>query len=373
MGFARLALVCFLMLVAACGGDAHSASDEQNVAVDTELEHAWAQYLANFDFAHNYQPVCTMPEDSGTEARRPRVLVTGYGRFGDIQHNATGQMVAELLDSLEYPITAPPPPGEVDAPAPQTRAARGTIELPQSGRVDVCAMVLPVFWDLAAILVLHEIAAFEPDLVLMNGVAGPSQPLWLEMGAVNAATAMSDGSENLSPVEEGTPLVPSAPAEERVRPNLLSWITVRNAAQNAIFSPLDLEGDEPVAHVLTGAALAGFPRSTNTYLCNNVTYTVGYLMDHPDETVRLMEASQVRDGHDGAIEMALSQDHRLTPRAFIHWPSLLQGELLAPGVDVLRAMIDAQLHALASGTREQPRRGDNALADLPGDAGGDTF
>ena len=52
-----------------------------------------------------------------------------------------------------------------------TGVATTTIVLAGAGPVDVCAMILPVYWDLAAILVAKEIDAFRPNLVLMNGVA----------------------------------------------------------------------------------------------------------------------------------------------------------------------------------------------------------
>ena len=125
--------------------------------------------------------------------------------------------------------------------------------------------------------------------------------------------------------------------------------------------------------------LAGYPRNSNTYLCNNVTYTVGYLMDHHDEEVVLMEASHVRENEDGTpvdtgLPLTLGVDMSEVPRMFMHWSSNIEGEHVALGAEMMRAAIDAQLTTrdLEEGG---PLRGDNTLADLPpsGSIDGETF
>lgn len=83
-------------------------------------------------------------------------------------------------------------------------------------------------------LALKEAQRFGPDLVVMNGIAGPAQDLWIELGAVNRAMTLRDGSDLLVPRapagQSYAPLVPSATAAERVRGMLLSWDEVRAAA-----------------------------------------------------------------------------------------------------------------------------------------------
>src|SRR5262245_43547075 len=123
-----------VMLLAACGlqsaaPDAESGSDA--VVVDTSTAEARAQYDANVAFAVSYQPRCIA---SGS---RPRVLITGYGRFMSNTHNATGEMVSAIA-GVAYPFTRPPPAGQIDPPAPQTRVTLTTVTLPQIGEVDVC-------------------------------------------------------------------------------------------------------------------------------------------------------------------------------------------------------------------------------------------
>lgn len=340
------------------------------VTVDTSDPAARAQYDANVSFALRYRTRCR----SGWTTR-PRVLVTGFGRFLDNATNASGQMVSALVPGMTYPVTARPPAGTPDDPAPQTAVQQGTVTVPGVGAVEVCAMVLPVYWDLAAILAIKEAQAFGPDLVVMNGIAGPSQDLWLELGSVNRAMVLRDGSDVLLPrATEGlsyAALVPSAPASERLRGMLLSWDGVRAAAEAAIGAAGDVSSDgRALRDVLTGVRFGGFPRDGNTYLCNNLSYVVNYAMDRPGRGVTLLQASTFRRGVPNKVTVRIDRDLRRVPRVFVHWPSLLSGPQLEAGAGVLRAMIAAQLAAL-DGDGAAPTRGDNARAELM--ASGETF
>lgn len=331
------------------------------MVVDTESELAWQQYLANLDFAKSYTPTC---DRVAAEDADHRVLVTGFGRFLSNPDNATGAMVSALLEELDYPFTEAPPRGEIDPPGPQTAVAQGIIELPGAGRVAVCAMVLPVYWDLAPYLVAQEMAAFEPNFVFMNGIAGWRQETWLELGAVNSAKRLGDGSDISKPLENRSPLVPVADPSEFARPNLASWDALQTAMLEVRNLHRDVERDgEPFDDIVHGTLLGGFPRVSNTYLCNNVTYTVGYLMDHHADEVTLMEASHVRDGVETGLPVTLGVDMSNVPRLFMHWASNIQGEHVALGADMMRAAIDAQLTALDA-EEQAPIRGDNAFADI---------
>lgn len=361
--------------LAGCGADpgldpADEAPEVDAVTVDTSTPAARAQYDANVSFAVRYRARCTAGSST-----RPRVLVTGFGRFLDNVTNVSGEVVSGLVPGMRYPVTERPPAGTPDDPAPQTAVAQATVTLPKVGPVDVCAMVLPVYWDLAAILALKEAQAFAPDLVVMNGIAGPSQDLWLELGSVNRAMALRDGSDVLLPRPPAgqtyAPLVPSAPASERLRGMLLSWDDVRGAAREVIEGAATVESDgRALRDVLPGVKLGGFPRDGNTYLCNNLSYVVNYAMDHPGRALTLLQASSTRRGVPNRVSARLDRDLRRSPRVFVHWPSLLSGPQLGAGTDVLRAMIDTQLAALA-GRGAAPTRGDNARAELM--ASGETF
>lgn len=361
--------------LAACAVDTNDdeplAGDENEVKVDTRSPEARRQYDANVRFATSYQPRCAKVPGS----TRPRVLVTGFGRFMGITNNATGRIVSTIVPTARYPETVAPPAGQVDDPAPQLSVATATVDLPGVGAVDVCGMILPVYWDLAAVLIAREVDAFAPSFVLMNGVAGSRQPIWIELGATNRAAPLEDGSNQLRPAVSGdepyAKIVESAPKSEDARPNLLTWRAVESAARDVIQRHADdRDGGARFGDLLPDVKLAGFPRSSNTYLCNNTTYVTGWLMSHPNREVRLLRASPPLPGAINDVRVKLASDLRTVPRVFVHWPSTLADKHHAAGAAVMKAILGAQLAAMARG--DAPTAGDNALAD-PTLSGGDFF
>lgn len=354
--------------VESAGDDA--TTEDSEVKVDTRSAAARRQYDANVKFALSYAARCSVPKGN-----RRRVLVTGFGRFGSIGDNATGRIVSALVPSARYPETAPPDPGAVDPPEPQLSVGMTTLELPSGEIVDVCGMILPVYWDLATILIAKELEAFEPSFVLMNGVAAERQPIWLELGATNRAKPLEDGSSQLRPAvrddEAFAKIIDGTAAGEDARGNLLSWQTVERAVQKTITELADeIDNGVRFGDVLDGVRLAGYPRASNTYLCNNVTYATGWLMSHPGRRVRLLRASPPLPGAINDVEVGIHGDFRDVPRVFIHWPSALATAHHATGARLMAAVIDAQLSAQGGG--EQPTLGDNAFAD-PTLQGGETF
>lgn len=369
---ARKALFALLgvaaMSIAACAGEAEPdaepdavVGDDNEVKVDTRTPAARKQYDANVAFVNSYRARCAR-----TNTGRPRVLVTGFGRFMSIANNATGRIINRMVPSVAYPETSAPPPGQVDAPGAQLSVGMSTLNLPGAGAVDVCAMILPVYWDLAAILISKEMDAFAPTFVMMNGVAGPRQPIWIELGATNRAAQLDDGSNQLrpalSPNEAYAKIVDTAPRSEEARANLLSWRAVESAARQTIERHAgDVDQGTRFGELMSGVKLAGYPRSSNTYLCNNVTYVTGYLMSHPRQAVRLFKATPPLRGAINEVKVTMQTDLRAVPRVFVHWPSEMATLHHDAGAEVMKAILDAQLTALARG--EAPTNGDNALAD----------
>lgn len=350
--------------VAACAGEPGEPGEEpttdsdNEVKVDTRTPAARRQYDANVAFATGYVPRCRS-NGSG----RPRVMVTGFGRFMSINDNATGRIISKLVPGSVYPQTESPPAGAVDPPGPQLNVVQATLDLPQSGLVDVCAMILPVYWDLASILIAKEMEAFQPSFVMMNGVAGSRQPIWIELGATNRADALDDGSNQLRPaVNPNESFAKIVDVGEDARPNLLSWSAVEAAARARVSEHADdLDDGTRFGDVLGGVKLAGFPRGSNTYLCNNVTYVTSYLMAHPRAGVRLLRASPRLRNQINEVRVVMKTDFSKTPRVFVHWPSELATKHHAAGADVMAAILDAQLLALSRGNL--PTFGDNRLAD----------
>ena len=373
-------LVPFLLAavagIVASGCAAETAQPEESsddeITVDTSTPEARRQYDANVGFARSYVARCLA---SPAPSNRPRVLVTGFGRFMSIANNATGRIVSTLVPEARYPETRAPAPGQIDPPEPQLSVVASTIELPGVGTTDVCAMILPVYWDLAAVLIAKEAEAFKPTFVMMNGVAGGRQSLWLELGATNRASRNVDGSNQLRPAmtpgEAYVKIVEHAPESEDTLGNLLSWRAVETAARDAVERHDGaIDDGASFGDIVRGASLAGFPRPSNTYLCNNVTYVTGWLMSHPGREVRLLRASHRVVGQANDVRVKIRSNLSAVPRVFVHWPSDLADKHHAAAADVMKSIIAAQL--IASREGDAPTLGDNALAH-PGLPGGGLF
>jgi pyrrolidone-carboxylate peptidase len=346
------ACVASLALVA-CSADLSAPEGESGgrVTLSTQGRTARLQYDANVAFAQSYRSRC--------DAAAPglRVLVTGYGRFQGNLDNATGRIV-EALTGAAYPSTARPAAGMVDVPAPQTSVRTKAVVQPGLGPVSICGMILPVYWDLAPILLAREIEAFKPDFVVMNGVATGQLniPLRVELGSTNIATAgPADGSGVLHAFAtnpQGEAKVLSEGPD--TIPSLLSWRRVQYALNSGVRS-------RPVlARGVSGVDFGGYPSTWLTYLCNNIVYTTNYLMDHPGMSTRMLEPSVRLGASDVGVQMTLRGDFRKTPRVFIHWPDLPR-ESHAAAADTLLEGITAQLLAQKAG--EAPTRGDTMTPD----------
>ena len=97
------------------GGDPNEeiAGEDQTVdgvVVDTSTPAARAQYDANVSYALSYRARCVSRGGS-----RPRVLVTGFGRFLSNPPNATGMLVSKLVPAARYPVTERPGEAEHQA------------------------------------------------------------------------------------------------------------------------------------------------------------------------------------------------------------------------------------------------------------------
>jgi pyrrolidone-carboxylate peptidase len=340
--------------LAACGGDTGTpGTTEEDIKLDTRTALARKQYDANVKFAKAYASRC----EAGPGKR---VIVTGYGRFQGNLDNATGRIV-ESLTGVPYPATLPVADGAIDPPDAQTSVKTTRLKLDGIGDVTICGMILPVYWDLAPILLAKEISAFKPDLVLMNGVASGSHniPMRLELGSENTALPIEDGSGILHPFDStgsgaAATVIETGP---KLLPSRMSWAPVKSAMR----AELTKQGaNTQLGGEISEVFYGGFPSSWLTYLCNNIVYVTNYLMANPGKSARLLEPSVKLKSTDRGVTVTLSGDFSKTPRAFIHWPDVPRDKQKY-AASVLRAAIVAQLSASARG--ELPTPGDPQTAD----------
>lgn len=148
-----------------------------------------------------------------------RVLVTGFGSFGSVEHNPT----TEVVDSCG--------------------------PLREAG-LDVVAEVLPVEFDAGARRIRELVGSLRPDLAICFGVAEGRDAVTPERIAINVADARIPDNTGFQPVD--SPLEPDGPA--------------------ARFSTLPLRG---MVRALTDAGVrAEVSNTAGTYVCNAVFFSL---------------------------------------------------------------------------------------------------
>jgi hypothetical protein len=215
--------------------------------------------------------------------------------------------------------------------------------------VELCVIVLPVFWDLAPWMLLQTIAAFSPAVVIMNGIAGERQPLWLESRALNRAKLSEDASGHIVPLahcEAGgsaayARLLPELDDLPEGRALCCHFDAVRIAAERAF----DASRNTPSQGVLLSDILQSIEqqptaRESNIYLCNSVAYLTDVALSEPDRSLSFFK--------DAAEPLSIALKGQCGPvaRWFAHWPSGLAEAHIAPCASILRAMIAAEVGAL---------------------------
>lgn len=263
---------------------------------------------------------------SPSSPSRPRVLVSAFGPFPPHAINASAEVLATLAGVPPHRAELFEAGDERDTPGRHVRVDDVTIGLDDDAPCDLRAVILPVFWDVAPFVLVREIAAFRPDVVLMTGVAGDAQPIHLERGARNVRSSRLDASLRASP--RGPALLPGA-AVERLVP--FPFDEARRAAVQVLDRAL--AATPTLASVTTTVQVAA-PRDDNAYLCNQVTYLVDHALAHGGETLALLRSSDAAEG----VSLALPEGLQDVPRAFVHWPSRI-GEHRDAGAAMLRALL----------------------------------
>ncbi|MEM1032845.1 MAG: hypothetical protein AAF928_15460 [Myxococcota bacterium] len=269
-----------------------------------------------------------------------RVLVTGFSRFGEHARNASAELLGHLTPELTVPRFPPPPADRRGtlSPEPYFSAAAEPVSwsTADGGDVGVMAVIVPVMWDLAAAVVLRAIEHVDPEVVVMMGIAGDTQPLWIELGASNQTHARPDVTGHLTPVPDAR-VLPGGPLVEGHR---ASFELLLGAGRRAWKREEEVLGD-----VMPSVELVGFPRPRNAYVCNATAYVVAHALNHPRRELTLLEGSDDQRG----VTFRFRRDRGHVPHVFLHWPSrLLAPPRAAAAARILRALIVAQLDANAA-------------------------
>ena len=237
-------------------------------------------------------------------AFRPRigrsdVVVTGFGSFPGVPRNATADIVRELAALGGFALRV------VSHRSRDFAVGRGALALPSGREARASLMILPVAWDAAGALVEKEARATRARLVVMCGVAAPSQPIFVEADATSARVAKVDAL-GVRPRRARSMAV--------TRAATLEVELARGAIDRALTA-------EPVASV--PGVLVTRARPDNAYVCNATAYAVA--------TARLRAA-----------------------HGFLHWPKDISREDVPACARVLGAMIDVLL--AARGASRDPLR-----------------
>lgn len=202
-----------------------------------------------------------------------RVMVTGFGLFTGVDFNISGLVVQSFADTAFTPedlalngTDAIGTAGVVAAGLIPESAKGGVTSVRQmtirGKEYEICFVTLDVLWDLAAAIIVQEAEAFQPAMIIMSG-RGADQAIF-EAGALNDAAVglpgfSSSGSTQQANAPVGPPILPGRPYK-----SLMTWnkIALHAAAKPLVHS---------IGHTVTYAA---GPRTTNNYICNNVSYVV---------------------------------------------------------------------------------------------------
>lgn len=246
---------------------------------------------------------------------RSRVMITGFGLFGD-SFNISGLSTMSMANPNFWPEAVDlSKPEEPDPDALRNFARHDELDTSHGGLIEqrtltidgrdyeVCFLYLDVRWDLAASIILHESRVFAPDLVIMSGMNGSekTRTIW-ESGAINlVGRASGYDAEGIidadnRPVDSGSKIVENDPLAHKL---VMSW-KAEELAQSTL--PLIAKVD-PSYRSGVGQA-----RSSNDYICNNVSYAV--MSGLSGKTVKL--ASEL-------IVFEAESHHALV--GFLHYPS----------------------------------------------------
>lgn len=208
---------------------------------------------------------------AGISHLQNRVILTGFGLFAGVDYNISGLVVSSIMESSFTPQSLSLSSAFRPGSAPANRRPRSGVGVHAATRVlnidgtevGVCGLILDVKWDLAGAIVVREMRAVQPQIVVMSG-RGTDKVIF-EGGAVNSAVSSSGFDSNGTALSGGRSS--NVPQSDWVLDNL-EEDTLRMTWQRNAFS-------SRVNSIARGLGYdTQYPRSArseNNYICNNIS------------------------------------------------------------------------------------------------------
>lgn len=261
---------------------------------DTNLGTSGNRWVA--DTFRAYQPQCN---SHGGSPRR--ILLQGFGPFSGTSRNLSGAVVAKLAGLSQLPITA--------------NGGWAILQIIQfeGEQIEFCFVYLDVVWDLAGAILLAEIEAFNPELVVMSGIGSAGLAI-AEGGVQNKALGLSGYDASGNPLSDrNTPWCDDKPCNYADNAYVLSpqdpgvTQTVSLSWDNQAFAAkLSAQVNSFAPEVRFEAPPAA--RAGNDYLCNNVSFIVQSALN--GAAIRLAGG-----------EVTFATKPRSIAAGFLHYPS----------------------------------------------------
>ncbi len=290
---------------------------ERSTSSTDLTEEGNAEVIARFKKFENQDKHCK----AGGNGKR--VMITGFGLFQSASYNISGAVVDAMSNKDFWPDNVSNIKNsqlktdfnKVLDPGSSAKGENGVHLVNRSLMVEgqayeVCFMVLDVFWDLAAAIILTESNNFDPEMIIMSGRGGGAAAV-LEGGAINNASAYggfgSDGVQSLINI----PKV----AQSYVLPKEnFSIETLDKFNSEVALVQIPMTWDNKTLAASMQEAAPAFQimyqvsaRPSNNYICNNVSLV-------------LLQASKGREVSLAGDKLILSTKARPKAIGFFHYP-----------------------------------------------------
>jgi len=242
----------------------------------------------------------------------PSVVLTGFGQFPGVTRNATSDLVRALAKASGIALCAR------SFRARDFVIGRGVMRLPSGRTTHASLMVLPVAWEAAAALVAKEARATRASLVIMSGVAAPTQPLFVEVIAGGGRVSLNDAFS-------------MRPRQGALRGRELEMTLDTNRAERAARAAIASECSraEGLSRVLQDAERPA--RRENAYVCNATAHVALALSRR---SLRILRT--------GTRPRGVEIQRTFRPaQGFLHWPRDVGVEHAPACARILLSIVDA--------------------------------